>query len=138
MVNYKKNKEGNKFMQIVQSLIKDNMYTTFSLTLTTFIVYFIIKNLKFERVEIQLGNVKYSAIVSLIVVSFIIIIMTPLILIILKNIIIKLEKMISPLSETREATWLSLAISMPKKNIRSHSLRKIREEKSNRNRNEIK
>ena len=39
---------------------------------------------------------------------------------------IKLEKTIFPLSETREAMWLSLAISMPKKNIRSHPLRRNR------------
>lgn len=74
-------------MQIIQSPINNFVYMTFSILLSALITYFLIKKLKFENYEIQSANIKYSAIISLIVVS-ITIIMSPFIMIFIKKVVV--------------------------------------------------
>jgi membrane protease YdiL (CAAX protease family) len=83
--------EGSRYMQISQSLI-NTLYLILSLTLTTLTVNFIIKKTSFNYKEINLVNIKHSAIISLIVALGIIIIMCPLILISIKNFVVNQMK----------------------------------------------
>ena len=81
-------------MQIAQLLI-NNMFTIISLLLSALILHFIIQRMRFNLNEIKVKNVKYSAIISLIVVLVIVIIMTPLMLIFIESFIVNKLKISS-------------------------------------------
>lgn len=81
-------------MQIVQSPINNFIYLIFSLLFSALITGFLIRKLKFKDYEIKTTNIKYSAIISLFVVS-ITFIMSPLILIFINKYIVNQLKISS-------------------------------------------